>query len=279
MKRFINTPRAGLGPIRVDWSSPYARDLVGFWPVADQLSWGGPRLRDAAGTHTGTSTSFPSYNVYAARGGNYYSGKYVDCGATNGIIGDNCPALTLVASWNTTSTTSAYLFATKRYSSESTLCSLSINQDDAGSQDGGRVGVVYNNTSSTHTRITADVGGDDGAWHCVAASVGAAGCAVSVDGIEAVTSSTGFGPKSGNTASTVIGAFHASQLNFTGWISGVFLYTRVLSSAELCAITRDQITTRRFAIQRATQLPRAAEAASATAQSAPIFLATTQAGL
>jgi hypothetical protein len=77
----------------------------------------------------------------------------------------------------------------------------------------------------------------------------------------------------------MIGTFDPTQLGFTGWISGVFLYTRALSSAELCAITRDQITDRRFAIQRATQLPRAAEAAAATAQSAPIFLATTQAGL
>ena len=87
MPRIVTPPRGAVTPIVMNRSSQFARQLVGWWPAANRVgTWGQPRWRDATGNGTdlgyiGTS----SFDASAWRG----NGERL--GWKNGEIGnDDC---------------------------------------------------------------------------------------------------------------------------------------------------------------------------------------------
>ena len=170
------------------------------------------------------------------------SNDYIDCGPTNGIIGNNPAAISLSAWFKTDNNTqSFYLASLKRLSTSSTLLSITINQQPNNAFAANYLGFLYD---------TGDTGGDNGSghkwlvvnnstfyskWNHIVATVDVNAATLYVNGVQAGqnTTNTFAGPsRTGPSADFTIGAF-GSSLFANANISQVHVYNRVLSASEV----------------------------------------------
>ena len=185
----------------------------------------------------GTLTNGPTFNS-----GN---GGYIDFDGTNDIAifgssnlltGDNCQACTLSSWAKWTSTGRAYIASIKRSSTNSTLLSLSVNQNNSAQSEAGLAAVVVRNAAnSAHTYTSHDGGYNDGVWHNVVARINGVNVTVYVDGIARAGVTSGMQSVTDNTATFTIGGFSLSDSNFqlNGDVAQVSFYRRALDGSEI----------------------------------------------
>jgi len=187
--------------------------------------------------NNGTLTNGPTFNS-----GN---GGYIDFDGTNDIAifgssnlltGDNCQACTLSSWVKWTSTGRSYIASIKRSSTNSTLLSLSVNQNGSGTSEAGFASVVVRNAANSAFTYPAYNGGyNDGVWHNIVGKVDGNNVTTYVDGIGKTGNTSGMQSVTGNTATFTIGGFSLSDSNFqlNGDVAQVSFYRRALDASEI----------------------------------------------
>ena len=202
-----------------------------------------------ANKNNGTFTNMTSSNFNAGNAGSLTfdgSNEYVNCGPTNDIIGNNPAAISLSAWFKTDNNSHAFYIASlKRFSSNSTLVSITINQ----------AGDVTNNTNFIQNYLgflydIGDSGGDTGGghkwltvnnstfygkWNQITATVDVNAATLYLNGVQAGqnTTNTFAGPsRTDPSADFTIGTFGTSLFADAN-ISQIHVYNRVLSASEV----------------------------------------------
>jgi len=202
--------------------------------AADKKSYSGSGTTwydRSGGDHDGTLISGPTHST--DNGGLFgFDGvnDYVNCPATNSVIGENISVISLSGWVKLTDSSSAYVFNCKRTSGGSTLVGLTANYNDG---EGSLGALVRNNADSNHTWYDHNGSYNDGVWHNLVFTVGATTNSLYIDGILR-DSDTGVGIQSvsGNTGTITVGSFgHAYWLN--GNIASCCIYNKTLSASEI----------------------------------------------
>jgi hypothetical protein len=132
-----------------------------------------------------------------------------------------------------TSASTGYVFAIKRSTSDSTLITISINQNTSGGLSVGFLGFLVRNQANTqHNYLVVDNEYNDGKWHHVVARVSGDIRSLFIDGQLLLENTGGMQSVTGNTANATIGSF-GSATYFDGSVSSSFFYRRALSNSEV----------------------------------------------
>jgi hypothetical protein len=152
---------------------------------------------------------------------------------SNVITGNNLQNVTMSTLIKYTSTSTGYVFAIKRSNSDSTLITISINQDTSGGLSVGFLGFLVRNQANTqHNYLVFDNEYNDGKWHQVVARVSGDIRSLFIDGQILLENTGGMQSVTDNTANATIGSF-GSNTYFQGSVSSVFFYRRSLSNSEV----------------------------------------------
>lgn len=199
----------------------------------------GTTWTDRVGGNNGTLTNGPTFS--SDNGGSLVfdgSNDVVNCGPTNNIIGNNPAAISLSVWFKTSSTSRIYAASLKRNNTESTLLSITINQQDNGSFDANDVanhlGFLYD-VGSNHQWVTVNNSTFYGKWNQITATVDVNAATLYLNGVQAGqnTSQTFAGPsRGGPTGNFTLGSF-GTQLYLNGNISQSYIYNKVLSADEV----------------------------------------------
>ena len=193
--------------------------------------------------NNGTLTNGPTFN--SANGGSIVfdgTNDYVTLGPTNDIVGNSPAAISLSAWFKTSSTNAMYIASLKRFSTNSTLVSITINQAGDGaygsSNAANHLGFLYDTSGSNHKWVTVNNSTFYGKWTQITATVDANACTLYLNGVRAGQNTDAAFVGSSRTdpsADFTIGAFAASHgsLFANANISQVHVYNRVLSASEV----------------------------------------------
>ena len=202
----------------------------------------GTTWSDLAGSNNGTLTNGPTFDA-DDKGSIVFDGAndYINCGPTNDITGGNESEISICCWFKTNNSSSdAYAVSLKRLSTDSTLVSISVNQQSSTSFTANYLGLVYSSTSNpVHRWVTKNDSTFYNKWTHVSATVNTTAATLYVNGVNSGqnTSDTYSGPTiSNNTANTTIGAFKPSDDNnlyFDGEISLVQIYNKTLTPDEI----------------------------------------------
>ncbi len=204
----------------------------------------GTTWSDLAGSNDGTLTNMDASNFSDDNGGSLVfdgTNGYINCGPTNDITGGNESEISICC-WVKAHTSShdAYAVSLKRFSTDSTLVSIVVNQQNSTSHAANYLGLVYSSTSNpVHRWVTKNDSTFYNKWTHVSATVNTTAATLYVNGVNSGqnTSDTYSGPTvSNNTANTTIGAFKANDSNslyLDGDISLVQVYTKTLTPDEI----------------------------------------------
>lgn len=221
----------------------FEEGLMGYWHFDEATS---TIAYDASGNgNNGTLTNGPTWQTSAScRAGeclSFNGTNYVIGPSSNIITGNNLQTITISAWVKTTATGAQYPVAVKRSSAQSTLISITSNQDLSGNTAIGYLGFLTRNyADSAHSWLVASGGYNDGRWHHVVGVVNNMTRTLYIDGIQKGTDSTqGMQKVSGNTAPLYIGSFDNSQLFFNGSVDEVRIYDRALSAQEVLDMYND----------------------------------------
>ena len=193
-----------------------------------------------ANKNNGTFTNMTSSNFNAGNAGSLtFDGgnEYVNFGPTNDIVGNNPAAISLSAWFKTDNNSQMFYIASlKRFSSFSTLVSITVNQATTNNLAANYLGFLYDvGSSPDHQWLTANNSTFYGEWTQVTATVDVNAATLYVNGVQAGqnTTNTFAGPsRSDPSADFTIGAF-GSSLFADANISQVHTYNRVLSASEV----------------------------------------------
>ena len=202
----------------------------------------GTTWSDLKGSNNGTLTNSPTFDA-DDKGSIVFDGAndYINCGPTNDITGGNESEISICCWFKTNNSSSdAYAVSLKRLSTDSTLVSISVNQQSSTSFTANYLGLVYSSTSNpVHRWVTKNDSTFYNKWTHVSATVNTTAATLYVNGVNSGqnTSDTYSGPTiSNNTANTTIGAFKPSDDNnlyFDGEISLVQIYNKTLTPDEI----------------------------------------------
>ncbi len=193
-----------------------------------------------ANKNNGTFTNMTSSNFNAGNAGSLtFDGgnEYVNFGPTNDIVGNNPAAISLSAWFKTDNNSQMFYIASlKRYSSFSTLVSITVNQATTNNLAANYLGFLYDRGDGVdHQWLTANNSTFYGEWTQVTATVDVNAATLYVNGVQAGqnTTDTFAGPsRSDPSADFTIGAFKTSLFADAN-ISQVHVYNRVLSASEV----------------------------------------------
>jgi len=192
--------------------------------------------------NNGTLTNGPTFD--SGNGGSIVfdgSNDYVNSTSTNAIVGNNPTQISIESWFKTNSTLSSYISSLKRLNTNSTLLSLTINQQSSSSTVQNYLGFLYD---------VGDTGGDNsvghkwittnenfyGKWTHICAVVNQSGAFLYINGVlrnQNLTDSFYGSNRSNPSANFTIGAFESSQLWLNGFIPTVKIYNRALSASEI----------------------------------------------
>ena len=204
----------------------------------------GTTWTDLKGGNNGTFTNMDASNFSDDNGGSFVfdgTNEYINCGPTNSIT-DGDESEISICCWVKAHTSShdAYTVSLKRLSTDSTLVSIVVNQQNSVSHTANYLGFIYSSTSNpVHRWVTKNDSTFYNKWTHVSATVNTTAATLYVNGVNSGqnTSDTFSGPSiSNNTANTTIGAFKASDSNslyLDGDISLVQVYTKTLTPDEI----------------------------------------------
>jgi Tfp pilus assembly protein FimT len=216
--------------------------LVGYWHLDEGTA---TTTYDASGYgNNGALVSSPTWtsgsNCKAGRCLSFNgSTNYILGPSSNSITGNNNQAITISAWIKTSASTAQYPVAVKRSAAESTLISLSSNQNSSGVASAGNLGFLTRDSGDTaHSYLVYSGSYNDGQWHYLVAVVNGSSRKLYIDGVERGSDSVGMQSVSNNTAPTTIGSFGASHF-FNGTIDEVKIYNRALSASEILAAYND----------------------------------------
>ena len=202
-----------------------------------------------ANKNNGTFTNMTSSNFNAGNAGSLtFDGgnEYVNFGPTNDIVGNNPAAISLSVWFKTDNNSQKFYIASfKRFSSNSTLVSITINQAGDVTNTNNFIqnylGFLYDigdsggDTGGGHKWLTVNNSTFYGKWNQITATVDVNAATLYLNGVQAGqnTSDTFAGPsRSDPSADFTIGAF-GSSLFADANISQVHVYNRVLSASEV----------------------------------------------
>ena len=199
----------------------------------------GTTWTDLKGGNNGALQNGPTFD--ADNGGSIVfdgSNDVVNCGPTNNIIGNNPAAISLSVWFNTSSTSRMYAASFKRYNTQSTLLSITINQQDNGALGANDVanhlGFLYD-VDSGHKWVTVNNSTFYGKWNQITATVDVNAATLYLNGVQAGqnTSQTFAGPSRGDpSADFTLGSF-GTQFYLNGNISQAHAYNKVLTADEV----------------------------------------------
>ena len=188
--------------------------------------------------NNGTLTNGPTFD--SANGGNINfdgTNDIVEFGSSNLLTGDNCQSATLCSWVKWTNTDRYYIASIKRSASDSTLMSLSVNQNGSGNSEAGFASIVVRNAAnSAFTYPAYDGGYNDGVWHNIVGKVDGNLVTTYVDGIARAGVTSGMQSVTGNTAEFTIGGFavgFGSGFFLDGNVAQVSFYRRGLDASEI----------------------------------------------
>lgn len=311
----INAPRQAVTPIRINRSSPYARGLIAWYPASDAQSWGnGYTLYDHSGYHqNGTAASELSPYPLGWTGsgwvsdppGGLNSGAAPGCQLNNVAIDVSTsggPLQTLngpmsFSAWVIVKTAGTVFSQYLSDSNHELIKMVNVETNDMriilSTSSGGYQEKVFYHPLGLYdwNFIGGSIGGD---------LSGGSGFLVANEASTTFTCSA-FSSTPDTSIPVVIGGKATASGTQGSW-KGIFrdlrVWNRPLSLAEMRRLfveTGGRMTGAGYPgfadggpfqprgygslAQQYRPIPRAAEAVETTAQSAPIFLATTQAGL
>ena len=201
-----------------------------------------------ANKNNGTLTNGPTFDS-ANAGSIVFDGTndYVNCGPTNDIIGNNPAAISLSAWFKTDNNSQKFYIASfKRFSSSSTLLSITVNQagDVTNNTDfiQNYLGFLYDigdsggDTGGGHKWLTVNNSTFYGKWNQITATVDVNAATLYLNGVQVGQNTTNAftGPsRTDPTADFTIGTFLGTSLFADANISQVHVYNRVLSASEV----------------------------------------------
>ena len=193
-----------------------------------------------ANKNNGTFTNMTSSNFNAGNAGSLtFDGgnEYVNFGPTNDIVGNNPAAISLSAWFKTDNNSQMFYIASlKRFSSLSTLVSITVNQANINNLAANYLGFLYDvGSSPDHQWLTVNSSAFYGRWNQITATVDVNAATLYLNGVQAGqnTTNTFAGPsRSDPSADFTIGAFGTSLFADAN-ISQVHVYNRVLSASEV----------------------------------------------
>ena len=202
-----------------------------------------------ANKNNGTFTNMTSSNFNAGNAGSLtFDGgnEYVNFGPTNDIVGNNPAAISLSVWFKTDNNSQKFYIASfKRFSSQSTLVSITINQaGDVTSNNNfiqNYLGFLYDigdsggDTGGGHKWLTVNNSTFYGKWNQITATVDVNAATLYLNGVQVGQNTTNAftGPsRSDPSADFTIGAFGTSLFADAN-ISQVHVYNRVLSASEV----------------------------------------------
>ena len=310
IKQIVQNRHVGIGTVRLNRGSRLARGLVGWWPFADNSSYGTSRLHDYSGRRQTANAT--NWDV----GTGYYDMRWEirDNGA--GVTSERRGRASVyfgqghkfevdsvrLRSLRLPMTVSCWCWTVggaNSWNSDGTL--VSLYRDDWASPKEGAWKLFQRHVSGTTSKYTfgtystAGLSWADsptftgGAWnHVVATMGGTASSPLMTTTLNGVAGST-LTPSALATVGTDYNVFigggavphHGDyQGKWWGGIADVRLWDRCLSDPEIRQLYAETRSGELGSMaDQYRPIPRAAEAVETTAQSAPIFLATTQAGL
>jgi hypothetical protein len=183
--------------------------------------------------NNGTLTNGPTFN---SNGFLEFDGidDVVFLPSSNSLTGNNLQTLTMSTLIKFTTTSTGYAFAIKRSGGDSTLITITVNQNTSGTQNqSGFLGYLIRNQADTqHNYLTINNGYNDGRWHQVVARVDGNTRTLFIDGQNMLESGGGMQSVTGNTALATLGSF-GSSFYFNGSISNSYFYRISLSNSEI----------------------------------------------
>jgi len=203
---------------------------AGFTPSypKDGTTW-----YDVGGSNNGTLINGPTFDL--TNGGSIVfdgSNDIINLASSNNLTGNNLQNMTVEMWLKYTSTSVMYAYSIKRSSIDSTLISITCNQDVGGSQ--GRLGFLVRNYNDTnHEWITHNGGYNDGNWHHICGVIDGTNRILYIDGSQKNSSTGGIQSVSNNTAIATIGGFATSNITFNGNISSARFYRKSLTPSEV----------------------------------------------
>jgi len=218
-------------------------DIIGYWHLDEGTS---TIAYDSTGKGNNANLIagpiWQSGNNCRAGGCLNFNGttNYVRGPASDSFMGNNVQAITISAWIKTTSTVAQYALSIKRNSAESSLISLTSNQNSSGSTSVGYLGFLTRNYADlAHSWLVYDGDYNDGQWHHVAMTVNGMSRILYIDGVQRGSDNDqGIQSVSGNTGYVTIGSI-GSSLFFKGFIDEVRVYNQVLTAAEISNIYND----------------------------------------
>jgi len=204
----------------------------------------GTTWSDLAGSNDGSFVNMVAGSFSEEkRGALIFDGAddHINCGPTNVITGGDESEISICC-WIKahSSSTDGYAVSLKRLATNSTLVSITINQQNSTAHTANYLGFLYStNGNPIHKWVTKNDSTFYNKWTHVSATVNTTAATLYINGVNSGqnTSDIYTGPSiSNNTANTTIGAFMPSDQNslyFDGEISLVQIYTKTLTPEEV----------------------------------------------
>ena len=193
-----------------------------------------------ANKNNGTFTNMTSSNFNAGNAGSLtFDGgnEYVNFGPTNDIVGNNPAAISLSAWFKTDNNSQMFYIASlKRYSSFSTLVSITVNQATTNNLAANYLGFLYDvGSSPAHQWLTVNSSAFYGRWNQITATVDVNAATLYLNGVQAGqnTTNTFAGPSRDDPSGDFTVAAFGTSLFADANISQVHAYNRVLSASEV----------------------------------------------